>query len=41
LALLGQAQGPAIDAIMRILGQQETIHRLQQAIVFINSQTTG
>ncbi|MCX7546059.1 glutamate--tRNA ligase [Marinicella gelatinilytica] len=41
LALLGQAQGPAIDAIMRILGQQETIHRLQQAIAFINSQTTG
>lgn len=40
LALLSQAQGPAIDAIMRILGQQETIHRLQQAVAFINSQTT-
>ena len=32
LALLGSAQGPAIDAIMRVLGQQETIHRLQEGI---------
>lgn len=38
LALLGQAQGPAIDAIMRILGQQETIHRLKQAIQHIQDK---
>jgi glutamyl-tRNA synthetase len=35
LALLGQAQGPGIDVLMQVLGQQETIHRLQQAIHFI------
>lgn len=39
LALLGQAQGPGIDALMRILGQQETIHRLQQAVAYIKDQT--
>ncbi|MFV0544572.1 MAG: glutamate--tRNA ligase [Marinicella pacifica] len=38
LALLGSAQGPAIDDIMRILGQQETIHRLQQAIQYIQAK---
>lgn len=38
LALLGTAQGPAIDVIMRILGQSETIHRLQQAIQHIRDK---
>ncbi len=40
LALLGQAQGPGIDALMGVLGQQETIHRLQLAIGFIKEQIT-
>jgi len=32
LALSGQAQGPANDVIMQVLGQQESIHRLTQAL---------
>ncbi len=32
LALSGQAQGPANDEIMRVLGQSETINRLEHAL---------
>lgn len=32
LALSGQAQGPANDAIMQVLGKDESIHRLQNAL---------
>lgn len=37
LALSGQAQGAANDQIMKILGKQQTINRLQNAIAHINN----
>lgn len=36
LALSGQAQGAANDQIMKILGKQETISRLQNAIAYLD-----
>ncbi len=38
LALSGSAQGPANDAIMRILGQEETVRRIEQAVDWISAQ---
>lgn len=37
LALSGQAQGPANDVIMKIIGKDETVKRLQDAVVFVQS----
>ncbi|TDR19364.1 glutamate--tRNA ligase [Marinicella litoralis] len=38
LALSGQAQGPSNDEIMQVLGQDETIHRLQQALEYLQQK---
>ncbi|WP_223789306.1 glutamate--tRNA ligase [Marinicella meishanensis] len=38
LALSGQAQGPANDAIMQVLGQSESINRLQAALDHVNNK---
>ncbi len=38
LALSGQAQGPANDVIMQVLGQSESINRLQQALDHLTSK---
>ncbi len=37
LALSGQAQGPANDVIMKIIGQEETIQRLSEALTFVKN----
>ncbi|MGJ8663922.1 MAG: glutamate--tRNA ligase [Marinicella sp.] len=38
LALSGQAQGPANDVIMQVLGQQESINRLELALEYLNQK---
>jgi glutamyl-tRNA synthetase len=38
LALSGQAQGPANDEIMRVLGKKESINRLEQALVYLTEK---
>ncbi len=38
LALSGQAQGPANDVIMQVLGQEETIKRLQAALTHLQEK---
>jgi len=40
LALSGQAQGPANDVIMHVLGQQETLTRLRQACAHVTEKFT-
>ncbi|MCX7553838.1 glutamate--tRNA ligase [Marinicella sp. S1101] len=38
LALSGQAQGPANDEIMQVLGKDETINRLQNALSYLTEK---
>ena len=38
LALSGQAQGPANDVIMKILGQKESIKRFQAALDYVKTK---
>jgi len=38
LALSGQAQGPANDVIMQVLGQTETVNRLQNALDHVTAK---
>jgi glutamyl-tRNA synthetase len=38
MALSGQAQGPANDAIMQLLGKTESINRLQQALSHVTAK---
>jgi len=38
VALTGKAQGPANDEIMRILGQQESLNRIQAALAFVKDK---
>ncbi|MCB1583934.1 MAG: hypothetical protein KDI92_12795, partial [Xanthomonadales bacterium] len=38
LALSGQAQGPANDAIMQVLGKGESIERLSNALKFLQKK---
>lgn len=38
LALSGQAQGPANDVIMQVLGQEESISRLEQALKHLEAK---
>ncbi len=40
LALSGQAQGPANDVIMQVLGQAESIKRLQAALAYLQEKLT-
>ncbi len=38
LALSGQAQGPANDVIMQVLGQEQSVQRLQQALEHVQNK---